>query len=346
MSFFKRPMFIVLILIPNIVSLLYFGVVASPVYVSTSSLTVFNPSQTSSSIVSLLSGGSSDGSVEEAYILRDYIASWSEFQKLQSSTDLASEYERGDFVSRYGGLATLFRRNDVSLWHFYQKWVSVDVDVKSGAVMLNVKGYSPAFAHRLASKVLADAVAHMDVMNDQQELDFVQDAKAHEIVAKQIAATDEEALDAYRAKIGVYDPSLLYTSQLALANSLTSEDTQLLAQFNTMSAAAPNSPSAKDLQAAIRTVSSRILQIDQKIPIIANESKPYEELLVTRNNDVSVLQQASQAVQDAELKSEQNRYYIDTISAPSQPATAELPHRLEWVFGIFMITFIAWGLLR
>jgi capsular polysaccharide transport system permease protein len=61
---------------------------------------------------------------------------------------------------------------------------------------------------------------------------------------------------------------------------------------------------------------------------------------------VSLLQQADLAVQEAHQKATQNRYYIGAISDPSLPQTPELPHRLLYIGGIFVATFVLWGLLR
>lgn len=342
----RSRMFVICFLIPNILSIIFFFGIATPVYRSTASITVFNPSETSSSIVSLLAGGSSDGSAEEAYILRDYIMSWSEFQKLNAALDLAKIYSHGDFVTRYGGLWTFGQKNDVALWHYYQGRITIGINEQSGVVDVSVGAYNAATAQLIAKQILSDAVAHMDAMNRQQEQDFVDDAVARQTTAGITVNQDETALDNYRSKSGVYDPSILYTSQLDLLNTLTAQETQLEAQYNTMSAAAPNSPSAHDLVAAIKTVRDHKKVVQTTIPEIADKTKTYERLLIQRNNDQAVLQQASEAVQEAELKAKQNRYYLDVISAPSQPDTAEYPKGLKWQSVIFLVTLLAWGLLR
>jgi hypothetical protein len=44
-AFFLRPLFLLLVAIPNLLSVSYYAFIASPVYVSTASLAVSNPSQ-------------------------------------------------------------------------------------------------------------------------------------------------------------------------------------------------------------------------------------------------------------------------------------------------------------
>jgi capsule polysaccharide export protein KpsE/RkpR len=51
-------------------------------------------------------------------------------------------------------------------------------------------------------------------------------------------------------------------------------------------------------------------------------------------------------VQEAQLRAEKSRYYLNVISHPSQPQTPERPRRLLWIAAILMATLILWGLLR
>jgi capsule polysaccharide export protein KpsE/RkpR len=111
-KFYLRPLFLLLVAIPNLLSVAYYAFIASPVYISTASLAVSNPTQTASSLVSLLAGSSTDGSIQGAYILQAYLDSWEAFQKASKTINLAENYRSGDFVSRYGGLVTYGQQND------------------------------------------------------------------------------------------------------------------------------------------------------------------------------------------------------------------------------------------
>ena len=335
-----------MVVIPNVLSVAYYAFIASPVYVSTASLAVSNPSQNATGLVSLLAGASSDSSMEGAYILQEYLRSWEAFQKASRVMNLEKNYQLGDFVSRYGGLATYWKRNDTALWHYYQNHIEVTVDAKSGIAQINVYGYRPAFSMALARWLLDEAIRQMNGMNQHQEQDFIAGAVQKQTALERAVKNDEAAIAAYRAKIGIYDPRETSNSDLTLVNSLILKLADLQAQYESVSKATPDNPLATNLASAIALMKNQVADTEAKSPDVARLAAQYETLVTNRDDDVSLLQQANLAVQQAEEKALQNRYYIGTISEPSLPQTPELPHRLLWVGGIFLGTFVLWGLLR
>ena len=340
----RRPMFLVAVLIPNLLSILYFGLIASPVYVSTASLVVRNPQKSEPSLPTLLAGA--DGSEKGGYLLKSYFSSWQAFTRVEKPMALARNFAAGDFVSRYGGLAGLFRTNDVALWQYLNAHVDVDIDEKSGIVSLRVEGYRPDFSHGLASALLKDAIAHLDVMNAEQEHDYVDAAIVRRSRIERALQADLAALARFRRDVGTYDPRELYTSNLSLLNGLALKQADLDAQRAAISAAAPNNPVARNLGTQISSVEGDIAATRSDFPRMADSSSRYEKLLVSRDNNVALLNQANVAVQEAQLAAEKNRYYLNVISTPSQPHTAEEPRRLLWIGGILMATLLLWGVLR
>jgi capsular polysaccharide transport system permease protein len=347
MRLLRRPMFIIAVLIPNLLSILYFGFIASPVYVSTASLVVLNPQKSEPTLTSMLSGSASDASSEQGgYLLKSYLASWQAFTRVEKPLQLANNYSGGDLVSRYGGLTTGFRTNDVALWRYLNRRVTTKIDQKSGILALKVSAYQPRFAHALASAMLNDAVAHMDAMNTEQQRDYVGGALARKVRIEQALQSDLAALARYRQDTGTYDPKDLYDSNLSLLNGLALKEADLKAQRDAISAATPNNPVARSLGSQITSVRGNIDATQRDIPRMARDSALYEKLLVSRDNNISLLSQANMAVQEAQLSVEKARYYLNVVSTPSQPDTPEEPQRLLWIGGIFLASLLLWAVLR
>jgi capsular polysaccharide transport system permease protein len=342
----RRPLFVALVLVPNLLSIIYFGLIASPVYTSRASLLVVNSRQNGPSLSSLLAGASGDSSEQGGYILKNYFASWDAFKKADDQLGLASAYRRGDPASRYGGLFGLFRTDDVALWHYFRNHVDVEIEQKSGIVSLDVDAYAPTDAVRLAHTLLGDAVAHMDAMNAEQERDFVAAALARKRAAETALRRDLTALAGYRDRTGTYDPKELYSSNLALMNSLSLKATELKSERDAVARATPNNPQARTLSDAIASVRSDISSAQRDFPAMARSSSEYEKLLVARDNDITLLGQANMALQESQVNVEKNRYYLNVISHPSNPMTPESPKRLRWIGGIALLTLALWGLLR
>jgi capsular polysaccharide transport system permease protein len=342
----RRPIFVIVVLIPNLLSILYFGFLAAPIYVSTASLVVLNPQKSGPSLSSLLAGASGDSSEEGGYLLKNYLASWQAFTNVEKPLQLARNFNQGDIVSRYGGLATLFRNNDVALWTYLNRHVDVTIDPKSGIVALKTEAYRPDFAFKLASAQLSAAIAHMDAMNLEQERDYVRNAIARKTRIEQALQQDLAALARFRIDSGTYDPKELYASNLALLNSLAIREAELKSQRDAINEATPNNPVVRNLRSQMASVQGNITATKRDFPRMARNSAAYEKLLVSRDTNISLLSQANMAVHEAQLNAEKNRYYLNVISTPSQPQTPEKPRRLLWITGILLATMLLWGVLR
>jgi capsular polysaccharide transport system permease protein len=346
MSFVRSRMFWAVVGVPNLVSLIYFGVIASSAFVSNASMLVFKPSQGSVNVSSLLAGSSEGESFEGAYILEKYVASWAEFRHLSEKFDLAGEYGHGDFFSRYGGLSTLFRHNDITLWHYYQRHVEVEVNEKNNIVTLQIEGYSPEFTTGLGEALLQDAITHIDAMNQQMDRDYASNAAKSRSAIEADLERDEGALADYRAKIGVLDPDSHYTAQLNLLNSLEENKAGLQSQYQSLVEATPNNPTAQNMRKAIAAISAKIESIQSEFKTLAEENARYHALLMARDNDAELLKEINTAAQEADLNSMKTKYYLQVISPVSTPGSPERPRRLEWIAGIFFGSLLLWSLVR
>ena len=346
LAFARRPLFLWLVAVPNFVSLAYFGFIASPVYTSRTSLIVLNPTPGASSLSSLLSGGSGDGSSQGAYLLKEFIGSWDEVSALDRRLHLARHYAEGDIVSRYGGLLGGFARDDVALWRYVRKRIIVKVDLKSGIAAIEARGYRPDFAQALAQALLADSSAHLNRMNARQERDLIGHAEQRKAHLEQVVREDEAALATERRRTNAYDPKDQYLSNLSLVNDLKARNAEYRSQFDAIVRATPNSPEAKNIATAMAALDDKIAEAQAHSRELSRASARWDTLVAKRDTDVKLLQQASGAAQDAQQRAAQNQYYLNIISAPSAPKTPERPHRLYWICGILLGTLLLWGLLR
>lgn len=315
-------------------------------FVSDGSLVVYKASHRVPGIVAMLSGSAGGGSLEGGYVLKNYVASWSEFQKADKKINLAKNWSKGDFVFKYGGLWDLYQKNDLTLWRYYQEHVQVSVNTSSGIVSVNVLGPTAEFASRLGTLILADSVAHIDVMNRQEEIDYMARAVSQrEDTVRKLNAV-ERSLAAYRSKIGIYDPKALYVSQLGYLENLKEEVVKVEAQYDTLASATPNNPVGRNLQAAIRVLRTKVNRAQASFSKLSHDAAKYDPFIVSESNEVSLLRQVNVAVQEAELNGEKNKYYLDVISKMSNPHTPELPHGIIDTFYVFLLSFVFWIFAR
>lgn len=330
----------------NLLSVAYFGFIASSLYTSHASLIVRTGEGAGSNMNAILSGATGNGAEFGGYVFQDFALSWDEFDRLRTSLNLASEYSKGDFVSRFGGLWRLFATDDIALWNYYRDRIDVSVDTKSGIVSLIVSGYDPSFAQELASLLLSDAVTRLTNMNIQRETQMMRSARERIDALSDELAKQDASLAAYRGKIGIHEPDEVYQARLNLLNTLTVRQTELSAKYEAVLRETPNSPAVSDLRSALDATRERIALEEHLIVETSRQAADFDKLKVRRDNAVDLLRQANIALHEAQRDAVNNGYFLNVISQPSRPGAPELPYRLRWISGIFLLSLLVWGILR
>ncbi|MCA3805873.1 MAG: hypothetical protein IOC32_34230, partial [Burkholderia sp.] len=131
------------VIIPTAIATLYFGVIASDVYVSESRFVVKSPQkQTQSSVVgAFLQGAGLSRSTDDTYSVIDYMASRDALRELNANNYIFDAYTKhGDFVSRFH---TWPDNSFEELWKYYDKHVvTATLDSESGITKLQVRAYT------------------------------------------------------------------------------------------------------------------------------------------------------------------------------------------------------------
>ena len=337
--FWRSPLNLVTLIIPNAISILYFGLLASPVYVSTTSLLVTNPVKDSDSLTSLLSG-SSGSSSDGAYVLKSFIDSWDEYRHIDEHYNLAQSYSQGDFYARYAGPGMLFQDNDVARWHYYQRMINVEIDERSGITTVNVRGFKPDIAYQIARTVVSDAIAHINSMNQSSEQNFASTAAKQTQTLRNAIAADELALSIFRTRNAIYDPEQYNEALLSEVQTLSTKKVDINAQYQALIRSTPSNPMTTNYQTQMAVMQKAISDVTNGAGTIIQITPAYNALALRRDTDVALLKEAEIAAQEASFKAGQNRYSLNMISAPSLPHAAELPHSLYRVLEIAAITLL------
>ncbi|MBS0986934.1 hypothetical protein [Acetobacter thailandicus] len=335
---------ILTLILPNALSIIYFGFIASPVYVSDANIIIRNPVKDSTSLETLLSGNSSY-SMDGAYILKSFINSWDEYKNINNKYNISSSYSTGDFFARYGGMGMLYQKNDISGWHYYQKIVNVDVDERTGLINISVKGFNSDIAYKISKQILSDAILHLNSMNMEDEKRFsnVIKTRAHELLND--INQDETKIKNFREVNNIYNPT---ESDSVLESEIEHFDEKkidLYSHYKTILNNTPNNPSIYSYKIEMDTYGKYIKEGIQNIDKLDNLIPLYNSLILKRDIDVSLLKDTEVAMQEASFKSEQNSYSINIISAPSHPGAAELPNRLYRIIEVGIASVILHFLL-
>ena len=344
-------LFLLIVVLPTALATLYFGFLASDVYVLESQFVVRSPDKPATTGLGMLlksTGFSNSG--DEVYAAQDYVRSRDALRALNGNKAVARAYgnERISIFDRFNPLGISGTFED--LYHFYQGKVGVEYDTTSSIATLSVRAYSADDAYRFNRQLLELAEGLINRLNTRGRNDVVQFA-AQEVQDAQIAARNAAvALAAFRNTHGVVDPEAQAKAQLEMISKLQDELIGARVQLQQLRAMAPENPQVPLLTTRISGLQH---QIDEQMGSVAGSRRSlsqtavqYERLELQRQYSDRRLAAAMNSLQDAEDEARRKQAYVERIAQPSLPDEPAEPRRLRGIFATFVLGLIAWGILR
>lgn len=344
--FYRRRLFYIVVAAPTAITAMYLGLLATPRYVSTTKLVVYqessSPSASLGSASSMVSGLSGSPSLHGDYLLSSFLRSEKAFQQAGPKW-LAKNWSQGSGFFEYGGLLQLFQRNALTLYRYYQNQLGLHVDAKSTVLTMTVNGYKPQFTQQLSQKILAAGQKAITDLGDQSYRQSV--AYNEQLVAQQQKGLVDAigALAAAEKTSGVVDYQTLYQSQLSLIAHLMEKKAALAAQLHASTALQPNNPENQVIAHEITSIDTKMqrlsARVDQPNSVLASHVGQLQLLQSNVKNAYQLLLSEEAALVKAKESLLAHKYVLSYVSPPSFPQVPSLPDRW-WILWIFLIT---WG---
>jgi capsular polysaccharide transport system permease protein len=342
--------------LPTLCAAVYYGLIASPVYVSQSSFIIKSPTQKAMPTLSLAnlvqSTGLSAGQEQTKEIL-EYIRSRNALKDLQLTVDIRSKYSdpRADALSRFPG--PLRDSSFEGLYRYYGSMVGAEVDQDSGLAVLETHAFTPKDAFEINAKLLDFSEMLVNRLNERAEGRAIAEGEQRVALAEGRLRNARVALSAYRNQQDLIDPSKQAAGVLEISNKLVSDQAALQAQLDLMLRVAPRNPS-------IPAMRSRIVAIGREIAAqngravgtptgIASKLSGFEKLSVEQEFATQMLTAASASLEQARTDAQKQQFYLERVVEPNVPDQSELPHRLKRILTVFAVSlclyFIGWMLV-
>jgi capsular polysaccharide transport system permease protein len=194
--------FFLTVVAPTALALVYFGLIASDVYVSESRFVVRSPErQVATGLGALLKGTGFSRAQDDSYTVHDYALSRDALKEINNAFAISKAFssDQVDVFSRFGGLD--FDTSFEALHRYYQKKIDVQQDTASSITTLTARAYTAQDAQRINQKLLELSEALVNRLNERGRQDLIRSA-ANEVTdaeAKSKVAALE--LSAYRTAV-------------------------------------------------------------------------------------------------------------------------------------------------
>lgn len=340
-------LFVALVLVPTGLAGLYFGVLASDVYVSESRFIVRSPSKPNLSPLGVvLSGGDIVGASEESKAVTEFLTSREALRKI----------DQDGFATRAWGNATIFyadrfgalgANSDEDLFEYYAGKVQPEESTGTSVTVLTVKAFDPHSAQTINRRLLEQSEVLVNGLSDRARRDSIAFAEAELARAREAAQAAALALANFRNSEGVIDPELQASAGLQMISKLQDQliaaQTQLL-QLETYTPQASQIPFMRtQVRNLERAIAEQTAQLAGGSGSLSTASARYQELQLGSEYAEKQLAIALSAYQDAQAEARRKQAYVERIAQPSLPDDAAYPRRLRSIAATFVLGLLAWG---
>lgn len=344
-------LFVLTVVIPTALAILYFGLFASDVYVSESRFVVRSPDKPAASGLGVLlkSAGFSNAG-DEIFAAHDYVKSRDALRELNKNNEVAKAYGRPEvsIFDRFDPIGTDGSFED--LFKYYSKKVDVQYATTSSITTLTVRAFRAVDAQRINRELLQLSERLVNRLNERGRTDLVRYATQEVQESEQNARQAAVELARYRNANGIIDPERQATVQLQMISKLQDELIGARLQLLQLRAMAPENPQIPVLQVRI---SGLAREIDRQLGLVAGDRRSlsataaqFQRLQLEREFADRRLAAAMNSLEEARNEARRKQAYVERIVEPSLPDEALEPRRLRGIFATFILGLVAWGILR
>lgn len=346
----RHLLFLVAVVVPAIASALYYGVIASDVYLSEARFVVRTPQKAPpAGIGALLQTAGIARAQDESYSIGDFMLSRDALQALERELTLSALWggDTVDRISRFGGLDldTSFE----NLHRYYGRRVSTVLDSASGITTLRVTSFDPASAQQVNRRLLEMAEGMVNRINERAREDLLRFATAEVGQAQDRARAAAQALSDYRGRTAVVDPEKQAGVQLGQVLKLQDELTATQMQLAQLQTLAPQNPQIEPLHRRVRMLQAEIGAQNARVTggerSLVGKAPDFQRLLLDREFADRQLAAAMATLEQARNDAQRQQLYLERIVQPSRADAPAEPRRLRAFLATLALSLVAWGVL-
>ncbi|AAW61227.1 MULTISPECIES: capsule polysaccharide export inner-membrane protein [Acetobacteraceae] len=348
---FSDYLFLGFVVVPTLLSVLYFGFLASDVYISESRFVVRSPEKPSASGLGVMfkSAGIANSSDEE-YAADDYIISRDALRSIDTDHSFVRAYTDPhiSILNRYNPIKLSSSFEDMYL--YFKRKVKVDNNSTTGITTLTVRAYQPENAQKFNEELLKMAEDTVNHLNERARADLIEFAKREVRDAEQEAQKAAVAIAEYRNNHRIINPEQQASGQLQMLSKFEDALISARAQLAMMQKTAADNPGIAVLKNRIMSISkemaNEVTRISGADTSLASQASEYQGLILADQIAAKQLTAAVSSLEQAEMEARRQQSYVERIAQPSLPDAAGEPHRLRDIFATFLMGIILWNIAR
>lgn len=345
-----RLAFLLLVIVPTLLSAFYYTLIASPRYVSEAQFSITKAANSKpSGLDALLRSFGVSQTVDDTGIVTGYLMSRDALAAAANDLPVREIFSRpeADLFSRF----PRFWRSDSfeRLFDYFQDRVSVTQDPKTGLSVLRVETFRPADSQNLAEALLKLAEDAVNRLNRRMEKDSLDLAWSELNRAQQRLVDAQQALTEFRNRELLVDPTKNSAASLDTITKLSGDLAIIQAQKQQIETTAPASPAVRSLSARAEALQSQIA--DERSRLAGGDSSlaptvsKYERLTLLRDLAEKDVVAAQGTLETARQEIQRQHLYIQKPIVPNLADESMEPQRLRAIATVFVTGFMIFAFI-
>jgi capsular polysaccharide transport system permease protein len=342
-------LFVFIVLLPTVAAAMYYGFVASDVYISESKFVVRSPErQTITGLGALFRSAGFSRAQDDSHSVQEYINSRDALKLLNEQVKLGDIYSSPevDQISRFAGLDP--DNSFEALFRYYLKKVAIRTDSASSISVLTVRSFTPESAQKANQLLLQQSEALINRLNERGRQDLVRYATLELVNAQKKAAAAALAVAQYRSTQNVIDPERQATLQIQQITKLQEEKLAIATQISQLRLISPQNPQIPSLQNKLQVIEQQIVLETSRITgpqkSLSNKASEFQRLQLEAEFANRQLTSAFASLEAARSEVQRQQSYVERIAAPSLPDKATEPHRLGYFAAVVLLALLIYAI--
>lgn len=333
--------------IPTLVAILYFGFVASDLYVAEAKFSVRSAkgAVSTTGLSALLASPVISGGGHDAMVVMDYANSEDMLDKLSEHIDIAGHYgdPSVDPLSRLPADATQKERLD-----YFRKRVSVSRDSTSDVMTVKVRAFTPEMAQRIATLVIDLNEELVNELSDRMEEDAVSTARSEMERAVQRLRSTAKDINRFQTSNDSVSPADESAALFGRLSSIESKLSETRAELTEKRAYMRESSAdivvlknrVNALEQQLRLERGRVTGADDSVGYLGSLIEAFQPLVLEQ--EIAQQQYASSlaAFEAARIDGQRKKLYLITFVAPNFPDAPTEPRRVMKVISVMVFSFL------
>ena len=341
--------FLIMVGLPTALTGVYFGVVASDVFVSETRYAIRTGEQapTAGLLATVIGPGATSQAGDDAHVVRDYILAHDMLEELERRLDLRAHYgaPEVDGLSRLWPDAT-----EEEFLEYYRGKIEVEMEMGNNITVLKVRAFNAETAQEIAATILELSERLVNQMSERITDDTLRFARRELDQAEMLVRQANQEVTRFRNESRSIDPGEETTAVLSIVTEMEGQLAGAKAEL-LETEAVMHSDSVQ-----VKTLRNRVEALTRQVEIerarLASESgsdltrliEGYAPLMLEQKLAEHRYSSALASLEVARADAQRKQRYLLSFVKPSLPDEAIEPERLLNTLTVFLAAGLIYGI--